>query len=115
MEKPEISLDDFKKLDLRVGMVIKASLVPGSEKLLELTVDFGSETSKKTIYSGISQWYEPESLVGRRLIFVVNLAPKHFKIAGVSYESRGMLLASGTDEAVLYTFDKEILPGEVVH
>lgn len=108
--KDQISFADFSKLDLRVGEVLEVKEVEGSEKLVELTVDLGTEIGKKTIYAGIKKWYEPSGLVGRKLVFVVNLAPKTFKIGEKEYTSEGMMVAAGGDEAVLYTFDKD-LPG----
>lgn len=108
--KSQITFDDFAKLDLRVGEVLEAKEIGGSEKLVGLTVDLGPEVGKKIIYAGIKKWYEPASLVGRKLVFVVNLEPKVFKIGDTTYTSEGMVVAAGEDEAVLYTFDKD-LPG----
>lgn len=112
--KPQITFEDFSRLDLRVGEVVEAKELELSRNLLELVVDFGSELGRKTIYAGIKKWYQPESLVGRKLIFVVNLEPKKFKIGDLEYESQGMMVASGENEAVLYTFDKDLPSGTMV-
>lgn len=87
--KPIITIDDFAKLDLRVGTVINCEEKEGSDKLLRLTVDFGEE-GKRNILSGIKQWYQPEDLQGKQFIFVINLAPR--KMMGE--ESEGMILAA---------------------
>ncbi len=115
MTKPQISFEDFLKLDIRVGEVTEAAEVPGSEKLLKLTVNFGQETGLRTIFSGIKKWYNPSSLQGRKLAFITNLPPKKFKIKTEEYESEGMILAADSgEEAILYQFDKEVEPGSVV-
>jgi methionyl-tRNA synthetase len=104
-----ITIDDFAKIDLRVAVVLAVERVPKTDKLLKLELDLGFE--KRTIVSGIAQFYEPEALVGRRIVIVANLKPA--KLRGV--ESRGMLLAAGGrgegEELGLITLDKEIPPG----
>lgn len=106
-----ISIDEFKKLDARIGVVLSAEAVEGSEKLIKLSLDFGEETPRQ-ILSGIKQWYTPESLVGKRMLFVVNLAPRTM----MGLESQGMLMAvDGVDGApVLLVPDGEVLPGSHV-
>ena len=84
--KPEIVFDDFAKIDLRVGTIVDASKVEKADKLLQLSVDLGFET--RTIVSGIAQHFEPESIVGKQVTVVVNLAPR--KMRGI--ESNGMIL-----------------------
>jgi methionyl-tRNA synthetase len=84
--KPEIVFDDFAKIDLRVGTIVAASKVEKADKLLQLSVDLGFET--RTIVSGIAQHFEPESIVGKQVTVVVNLAPR--KMRGI--ESNGMIL-----------------------
>jgi len=104
-----ITIDDFAKIDLRVAVVLAAERVPKTDKLLKLDLDLGDE--QRTIVSGIAQFYEPEALVGRRIVVVANLKPA--KLRGV--ESRGMLLAAGGraegEDLGLITLDKEIPPG----
>ncbi len=112
--KAQIAIEDFGKLDLRVGGVREVGEVEGSEKLLKLLVYFGEEIGTRTIYAGIKKWYDPQSLVGRKFIFVVNLAPRTFKINNVEYASGGMIIAAGDKEAVLYNFDKDLPAGTIV-
>src|SRR3990172_3119425 len=70
-----ITIDDFKKLDIRIGKVLEASEVVGSEKLIRCVVDFG-ELGTRVIFSGIKKWYKPEELVGKLLPYIVNLEPR---------------------------------------
>lgn len=121
--KPQITFEDFSKLDLRIGDVVEARQAEGSEKLVELVVDFGLEIGRRTIYAGIRKWYEPASLVGRKLVFVVNLEPKKLKVGGSELLSEGMLLAAlrqaqgkldSGGEAVLYSFDKVVPSGTII-
>lgn len=93
--KPEVTIDEFAKMDLRVAKVLAAEKVKGADKLLLLTVDLGSE--QRTIVSGIAKHYQPESLVGRDVVMIINLKPA--KIRGI--ESRGMVLAASSDDGKL--------------
>jgi len=92
---PEISYEDFAKLDIRIGTIIAAELVPDTDKLIKCTIDFG-EIGERTIVSGIAAWKKPEELVGRQLPYIVNLAPRVLR--GV--ESQGMLLASSDQDGL---------------
>jgi methionyl-tRNA synthetase len=112
--KPTITFDDFAKLDLRVGEVVACEDVPGSEKLWKLTVNFGEEIGEKTIYSGIRKWYGADSLTGKKYVFLINIAPKKFKIGDQELESSGMIVGAGETGAVLYTFDQDLPAGSVV-
>ncbi|MGC1203083.1 MAG: methionine--tRNA ligase subunit beta, partial [Candidatus Acidiferrales bacterium] len=106
-----ITIDDFAKIDLRVGIVKTAERIPGADKLLKLQVDLGSET--RQILSGIAPAYTPEELVGRKVVVVANLAPR--KMRGL--ESAGMILAAsdGADgKPILCTFADEIAAGAKV-
>lgn len=94
--KPEIVFDDFAKIDLRVGTIVAASKVEKADKLLQLSVDLGFET--RTIVSGIAQHFEPESIVGKQVTVVVNLAPR--KMRGI--ESNGMILMAEDANGKLY-------------
>ena len=87
-QAPEIAIDDFGKVDLRVARVLVAERIPKADKLLRLEVDLGYE--KRQILAGIAQYYEPEKLIGRKIVIVANLAPR--KMRGL--ESNGMLLAA---------------------
>jgi len=98
-QKPEITYDDFAKLDIRIGKVIAAEMVPETDKLIQCTVDLG-ELGTRTIVSGIAAWKKPEELLGKRLPYIVNLAPRVLR--GV--ESRGMLLAASDKEGVALLF-----------
>src|SRR3984885_4216438 len=103
----EISYDDFAKLDIRVGTVIAAELVPETDKLIKCTIDFG-EFGQRTIVSGIAEWKKPEELVGKRLPYIVNLAPRMLR--GV--ESQGMLLATSDENGVaLLQPERDVPPG----
>jgi methionyl-tRNA synthetase len=84
----KIAIEDFAKVEMRVGQVKTAERIVGADKLLKLTVDIGTEV--RQICAGIAQYYEPESLVGRKVVVVVNLAPR--KLRGV--ESNGMIVAA---------------------
>jgi methionyl-tRNA synthetase len=86
--KPEISFDDFMKVQMRVGEIIACEAVPKSSKLLKETVKFGDEV--RTVVSGIAKHYKPEEMVGKKVIFVTNLAPR--KICGIT--SEGMILGA---------------------
>ena len=94
-EKSEIQYDDFAKLDIRVGTVVAAEMVPETDKLIKCTIDFG-DFGIRTIVSGIAEWKKPEELLGKQLPYVVNLAPRMLR--GV--ESQGMLLAASDDAGV---------------
>ena len=99
---PQITIDDFAKVELRVAKIVVAERIPKADKLLRLEVDLGYE--RRQILSGIAEWYTPEDLLGRRIVVITNLAPR--KMRGL--ESHGMLLAaSGPDggKPVLATFD----------
>lgn len=87
--KQEIPFDDFEKLDIRVGHILKCEKVKKSKKLLQFTIDDGSGT-ERTILSGIAAYYEPEQLVGKDILFVANFAPR--KMMGI--ESQGMILSA---------------------
>jgi methionyl-tRNA synthetase len=106
---PEITWDDFGKIDLRVAKVLEAEAVPKSAKLMKLRIDCGEV---RTIVAGILQNYKPEEMVGRNIVVVVNLKPT--KLMGV--ESRGMLLATDTEDGglALVGFDKNAAPGAKV-
>lgn len=103
-----ITIDDFAKVELRIGKIMTAEHIEGSDKLIKLMVDFG-ELGERQILSGIKKAYAPESLVGRAFLFVTNLAPREM----MGLQSNGMLLAVSDSESlpVLYSFDKEVAPG----
>ena len=111
--KPEISYDDFAKLELRIGEIIACEEVPKSKKLLKETIRIGNET--RTVLSGIKHWYKPEDMVGKKVMVVCNLAPR--KIAGI--ESQGMVLAAESPDGELLALmtpdpDKQMPSGSEV-
>ena len=101
-----ISIDDFKKVELKVAKVISAERVEGSDKLLKLRVNIGSEESQ--IIAGIGKKYDPETLVGREIIIIANLEPRQL----MGLESQGMLLAANnSDGPIFLTPESEAEPG----
>ncbi|WP_110687550.1 methionine--tRNA ligase [Salinicola aestuarinus] len=106
---PEITIDDFAKVDLRIARIAQAEYVEGAKKLLKLTLDIGSGT--RTVFSGIRAQYAPEALTGRLTVMVANLAPRKMRF-GVS---EGMVLAAGDDEGIyLLSPDSGAKPGQRV-
>ncbi|MBI3984502.1 MAG: methionine--tRNA ligase subunit beta [Candidatus Levybacteria bacterium] len=104
-----VNIDDFKKIEIRIGKVLACEKVENADKLLRLQVDFGD--FKRQIISGIAQWYEAKDLEGKLLPFIVNLEPRNFR----GEESKGMLMAAeGEDEPVLLEPSKEIKVGSLV-
>jgi methionyl-tRNA synthetase len=107
----KISIEDFAKVELRVGVIKSAERIQGADKLLRILVDIGDEV--RQVLAGIAMSYAPEDLAGRKVVVVTNLAPR--KMRGL--ESNGMLLAaaSGADgKPVLCTFAEDIAPGSKV-
>jgi methionyl-tRNA synthetase len=103
---PRITIDEFRKIDLRVAEVVTAERVPRSKKLLKLTVLIGSE--RRTLAAGIAEHYEPATLVGRKVVVVANLEPA--TLMGI--ESNGMVLAGSDGDALaLLSLDKDLPPG----
>lgn len=115
--KPEITFEDFSRVDLRIARVVHAEPHPNADRLLKLQLDDGSGVPRQ-ICAGIREYYRPEDLVGRHIVIVANLAPR--KIRGE--ESRGMLLAAsdapkdgeGPRSVVVLGPMAEIVPGSVV-
>jgi len=104
-----ISFEDFKKLDIRIGKIISAEKVDGSDKLLKLEVDFGED--RRQILAGIAQFYVPEVLIGKECPFAYNLAPRSM----MGIESQGMILCpSENGNPVLMHPDKEVNPGTII-
>ena len=82
----ETTFDDFSKMDIRVATILEAERVPKTDKLLKLLLDTGMD--QRTVVSGIAAWYDPEKIVGQKVVMLANLAPR--KIKGI--ESKGMIL-----------------------
>jgi methionyl-tRNA synthetase len=118
MDKPRISIDEFSKIEVKVGTVRSAERVPETDKLLCLMVDFNEvspegEKALRQIISGIVAYApEPQSLVGHQLAFVTNLAPRTIR----GLESNGMLFAVGSGETFAFlTPDREVPSGTSAH
>ncbi|MFT3700284.1 MAG: methionine--tRNA ligase [Kofleriaceae bacterium] len=106
-KKPNIEYADFDKLELRTGKVLTAVQIPKKDKLLHLTVDLG-EAKPRTIVAGLAQAFKPETLVGKQVIVVANLAPR--KLGGLM--SEGMILAAGDEQILgLSGVDADVPPG----
>jgi methionyl-tRNA synthetase len=107
-EDPKITIDDFLKVDLRVGVVKEAAAVKGSDKLLHLQVDIG-EPKTRSIVAGIAGVYKPEALIGRKVAIVANLQPRKLK----GLESQGMILAASLEggDPALVSFLEDVPPG----
>lgn len=106
--KPLVSYEQFQPLDLRVAQILEAERVPKSKKLLKLLVDIGSE--KRTVVSGIALSYEPDQLIGRKVILVANLMPA--KVMGI--ESQGMILAAGEGSLHELPSFQYVPPGTII-
>ena len=106
------TIDDFTKVDLRVARVIAANHVTGANKLLQLTLSMGGD-STRNVFAGIKSAYNPEDLVGRLVILVANLAPRQMKFG----LSEGMVCAAGAggQEIYLLSPDSGAKPGQRVH
>lgn len=105
-----ISIKDFQKMDIRVGRVLKAERIPGTEKLIRLEVDIGEERPRQLV-AGVADYYTPEELLGKNIVVLANLEAK--KIRGVV--SNGMLLAADVNgRPYILTVDDEVPPGSPV-
>jgi len=108
-----INIDDFKKVELKVAKVISAERVEGSEKLIKLMLDLGSEEranlpAGRQVIAGIGKTYSPEDLINKEIIIVANLEPRSL----MGLESQGMVLAANSESGpVLLVPDKEVVPG----
>ena len=104
----KIGIEDFAKVEMRVGQIKSAERIMGADKLLKLTVDIGTEI--RQICAGIAQFYEPDALIGRKVAVVTNLAPR--KLRGV--ESNGMIIAASVGpegRPVLAGFSEDVEVG----
>jgi methionyl-tRNA synthetase len=109
-QKPEVSFDDFGRMDVRIGTVLAAELVPKTKKLMKLTIDTGIDT--REIVSGIAEHFTPGEMVGRQVTVLVNLAPRDLK----GTLSRGMVLMTENADGkyVLVTPTERVNNGETV-
>src|SRR4051812_35698986 len=105
-----ITIDDFKKVEIRVGEIMSVEPIEGSEKLLKLKVNFG-EVGERQVLSGIAPYFtDIQVLVGKKVPFVTNLAPRMM----MGLESQGMILACGGGEVPLSLFETDAAPGSLV-
>jgi len=106
----EISFGEFQKIDLRVGKIIEADQIQGSRKLIKIVADFGTE--KKQAIAGLLQWYQPQDLIGRKCVFLLNLQ----KRVMMGFESQCMLLAAEDDKGnvVVLQPEKDIAEGSKI-
>ncbi|MEA1964471.1 MAG: methionine--tRNA ligase subunit beta [Candidatus Aerophobetes bacterium] len=104
-----ITFDDFKKLEIRIGKVLSAERVEGTDKLMKLEVDLGTE--KRELVAGIAEFFEPAHLIGKEMPVLVNLEPRKFK----GIESQGMILAVEVNEKPILLYpEEEVPPGSVI-
>lgn len=104
-----ISFGDFKKLDIRIGRILNAERIEGSNKLIKLEIGLGAE--KRQIIAGIAQFFEPNFLIGKEVPIATNLEPRSF----LGFESQGMMLAADVaGEPVLLSPHKDVPPGSEV-
>ncbi len=102
-----VSIDDVKKIEVRVGTVVTAERIPDTDKLLRLTVDVGEETPRQ-IVSGIALYTTPEDVVGKQYTFITNLEPRTIR----GFESNGMLFAAHNEEEFAFlTPSRPVKPG----
>ncbi len=108
----EVTFEEFSKIDMRVGVVRRAERIPGSKKLLRLTVDLGAMGGEREVVAGIAEWYKPEELVGKYVVVVANLKPRRI----MGYTSRGMILATCEEgsKPVLVTVSEPAEPGSKI-
>ncbi len=108
-EEPKISLEDFAKVQMRVGQVLEAEKVAGSKKLIRMRVDIGTEV--RQVVAGIAEAYEPASLINRKVVIVANLKPA--RLMGI--ESNGMVVAASIGgKPVLATFTEDVPNGALL-
>ncbi len=111
MKKDNTTFSDLLKIDIRVGEVLEAKKVEESNKLIELSVNFGDDYGIRTIFTGMQKWYTPEDFQGKKFLFVANLEPK--KMMG--RESQGMVLSAvKNDEPVIIPVSNDLENGTVI-
>lgn len=101
--KPMINYEQFASMDMRIGTIVNCEEKEGSDKLLRLTVDFGPDEEKRNILSGIKEWYQPDELIGKQFLFIINLEPR--KMMGEFSEGM-ILMADGKKPIALIPTEK---------
>jgi len=91
----QIKIEDFAKLDIRIGTVVSCAKAEGLDKILKLTVNFGEELGERQILTGMAMWFEPEHFIGKQFPFLINLKSREIR----GHLSEGMLMAIGLDDA----------------
>jgi methionyl-tRNA synthetase len=107
--KPDISFDDFLKLDLRIACIFKVEHIKDADNLYKIHLDVGG-LGKRAVVAGIKPWYKIKDLEGQQVLYLANLEPKVLR----GEKSQGMIIAAGKSEAVLLQPDKQVLAGEIV-
>lgn len=107
-EKVYATIDDFQKIEIRLGTVLSVEVVEGADKLYILKVDLGEEVPRQ-ILSGIREFKQPEDLLGKQFPFVTNLAPRMLR----GYESQGMILAASHEETLALFSPTQQLPNGI--
>ncbi len=106
-----INYDDFAKVEFRVGEIKEAKVVEESKKLIRMVVDFGKELGERIVFSGIRKWYQPEDLINKKTVFVVNLPPKKI----MEEESQAMIFgAENGDDMSILLLDNDLKNGSKV-
>ena len=109
MTDDKITIEDFIKIDLRIGKILHAEEVEDSRKMLKLDIDIGEE--KRIIYAGVKKSYTPEDLINKLVVVIANLLPREMKFG----TSDGMMLATQNDgEIIVLQPEKDVLPGSKV-
>ena len=101
-----INFEDFAKVELKVGTVVDAEDIEGSEKLLKLKVNLGEEQPRQVL-AGIKQWYKPEALIGKQIVIVATLEPRMM----MGLESQGMILCADGSKPIFLKPSQKVLPG----
>lgn len=109
--KDLIKYEDFGKLEIRAGLIIEVDAPEWSEKLIRYIIDFGEETGKKTLFSGIRSWYKPEDLIGKKVPVILNMEPKKM---GKEYSEGMVLMVDGKEKPVMIFLEDEVETGSVV-
>lgn len=99
----QITWNDFAKVEFRIGEIVEAANVEGSEKLIRMVVDFGEE-GKKIVFSGIRKYYSPEQLLNKKTVFVMNMVPKMI----MGEESQAMIFGASTDAKAMADKEDEV-------